>query len=100
MGSQITPPLNAALIAVAFFSIVALMLGFAIGARRLLGLQVGLVRTLLAGGVAYESSRLVGTALQLVGPQGGFIFVTVDVGVALLSAVLVLPVLFIIRTER
>lgn len=63
----------------------ALLVALAVGARRLLGLQLGVVRTMLAGLVGSAAWLTFGIAIQLP-QQRPLVLTTVQLGIALLAA--------------
>jgi ubiquinone biosynthesis protein len=62
-----------------------LFLGLAVGARRLLGLQVGVLRTVLAGLVGSAAWLIFGLTVQRA-HQSPLVLTTVQIGIALLAA--------------
>jgi ubiquinone biosynthesis protein len=81
--------MNAASVVVTVIVVVltgsVLLAGLAVGARRLLGLQLGVVRTVLAGVVGSAAFLVFG--LTIARPQQRpFMLTTVQLGIALLNA--------------
>lgn len=93
-GSSIGGPLGVLAYAGLLLLGAVVVAALAVTARRLLGVSVGVVRTMVAGGVGYVVAALVASAVAAPGAHKGtpLLFLPVLIGVAVLVAMVILVV--------